>query len=436
MNANSFPEVTIMQSKSSNPNSSFARRSREVALAIMLLVLPLFVLTTAAPAQIFTVLHTFTGADGASPMVGLAMDAAGNLYGTTVWGGSGGVGTVFKLTRSGTGWILNTLHSFTGGDDGAYPDGRVMLGQDGSLYGTTLGGGRLEPCPVEHFQYGPGCGVVFQLKPPPTAPKSVSASWNETVLYRFSGGSDGATPQGDLIFDQSGDLYGTTMNGGAAWCTPNGCGVIYELTPSNGSWKETVLYSPPGHPNLPSDGVVFDPAGNLYGVFSGGQGAIYELSRSGSSWTEQLLHTFAYEPPVGGLIFDSSGNLYGTTNDGGTGGGGTVFQLTPGNGGSWNLTTLYNLSGQAGYRTGPVAKLIMDKAGNLYGTTRYGGAGRGNVFRLAPSNGGWIYTSLHDFSAPQDQPLGSLILDAYGNLYGTASALYNQGGGIVFEITP
>jgi len=382
-----------------------------------------FVLTlgaTQAQAQTFTVLHNFTGgADGALPMAGITMDAAGNLYGTTSYGGAGGtdLGTVFRLKHSGPNWILTTLHTFVGGADGAYPYGRVAIARDGTLYGTTTEGG------------SGGSGTIYRLQPSAAVPRSALAPWNETVLHRFTG-SDGASPQGDLIFDRSGNIYGTTQQGGSA-----GGGVIYELAFSAGNWTETVLYSDQGY-RTPSGGVVFDGSGNLYGVFedggSHGDGAVYELSPAGSGWTEQILYGPGGEEwnPLGGLIMDPSGNLYGTV----PGFGGGVFELTHTNG--WIFNELYDFGGSG---EGPMDKLVMDSAGNLYGTTcQDGDFGSGGVFELVLSNGTWNERWLHSFTGGNDGncPMSNLVFDANGNLYGTTSFGGTYGSGVVFEITP
>ena len=346
------------------------------------------------------------------------------------------MGTVFKLRHYGSSWVLTTLYTFgEGNNDGANPEARVSIAQDGSLYGTTLTGES-------------EVGSVFRLRPAAAAPKSALAAWSETVLYRFSlDGSDGQEPEGDLLFDPSGNIYGTTFTGGI-----HSNGVIYELTPSDGGWTQSVVYAARnnGDGMEPRGGVVSDGSGNLYGVFGYGgphnYGAVYELSPSGSGWTEQTVYGFTFGSdggfPFGGLIMDSSGNLYGTTSSGGCGGGGTVFELTPGNGG-WTFNTLYSFSGVGNY-SGPRDKLVMDAAGNLYGTTYSTGAYQaGSVFELTPSNGGWTFTSLHDFDFLDGyDPVCSLVFDANGNLYGTTSlggtgTGCNGGGcGVVFEITP
>lgn len=406
-------------------------------LALAMLLALTITATPTALAQSFTVIHNFTGGgDGDRPRAGLTKDAAGNLYGTTRDGGQHGYGTVIKLAHKGSGWLLNPRYSFAGGDDGAYLDARVIIGPDGSLYGTTYVGGG-SGCG------GGGCGTVFKLTPPTTACKSALCPWTETVLYRFAGAPDDGQSPGfcDLVFDQAGNIYGTTQGGGLYnW------GTVFKLKPSNGGWVESVLYSftsgaDGGSPT--AGGVVFDNAGNLYGTaFLGGAyntGVVYELSPAGSGWIEKVLYDFQSGNdggnPIGGLIFDPSGNLYGTTVYGGSGGGGTIFEMTPSNG-NWIYTVLYSfISGTSG----PESNLTMDAAGNLYGTTFADGThGFGNVFKLVLFNGGWTYTDLYDFTGSSDgaNPESAVLFDANGNLYGTAEYGGMYGSGVVFEITP
>jgi uncharacterized repeat protein (TIGR03803 family) len=409
--------------------------TQSIVISFAIVLVLSVVLAPPAPAQTFAVLHSFTCyGDGCLPETGLTIDAAGNLYGTTVGGGAHQNGTVFRLRKSGSGWVLNPLYSFAGGNDGASPGGRVSLAPDGTLYGTTSEGG-CSGC------NGAGCGTVFHLIPSPAAPTSALAPWSETVLYRFSGGSDGARPDGDLTFDQSGNIYGTAGGGGN-----NNYGVVYELTPSGVGWTETALYSPQGSGGgtNPSGGVVFDTSGNLYGVFFRGGlgwGTVYQLSPAGSGWTERTIHSFSYTgsdgaDPIGGLIIDASGNLYGTTSQGKTSVG-TVFELTPGSAG-WTFNTLWPFPLQSN-STGPVDKLLMDAASNLYGTTfGLGAYNLGTVFKLTPSNSGWTYSSLHDFTGGSDGlfPWSSLVFDANGNIYGTNTEGGAGNGGVVFQITP
>ncbi len=400
----------------------------------------MFVLTIVPPvlAQTFTVLHTFTGqGDGSNPDAGLTMDRGGRFYGTT----SGAYGSVFKLALSGSGGALSPLYDFSYPvKNGDIVYSKATFGPDGNLYGTTWEGGQGD------CQEGGGCGTVFKLQPSPTSCKSFLCPWILTVLYRFSG-SDGANPAGEVVFDQAGSLYGTTVYGGTGSCT-DGCGVVYKLTPSSGGWTESVIHNFVAGDDgaLPSAGLIFDAAGNLYGTAaeggSGGAGILYELTPSNGGWTETILHNFQGSDgsfPPSTLIADRSGNLYGVTNLGGSAGGGTAFELS--NPGNWTYAVLYNFAANSG----PYGSLIFDTAGNLYGTTSNGGANKiGTVFKLSPSDGGWTETVLHTFAGIPDGafPYSSVTFDANGNLYGTASAgggflqICVNGCGTVFEITP
>jgi len=412
------------------------------ALALTIVLCLAVFVAKSAQAQTYTVIHTFTGGlDGTSPYAGLTMDRGGNLYGTAYSGGIG-QGTVFKLKHSGSSWIFTPLYEFQGGNDGAYPEARVIFGPDGSLYGTTSGGGA----------GGSGCcGTVFNLKPPPTACMVALCDWTETVLYRFKGGTDGNGPN-EVVFDPEGSLYGTTVAGGAGNCQ-TGCGVVFKLTPSSGSWTEKVLYQFSGGADgaTPFAPVILDKAGSLYGTtYAGGNlaceagygcGAVFQLTPSGAGWLENTLYSFQEESdgafPYAGLTFDQSGNLYGAVSDGGASGGGTAFELMP-SGGSWTEALLYSFTGIPGQQGGPHASLVMDKGGDIYGTTEWDGAyGYGAVFKLTFSGGDWTYTALHDFAGGNDGafPTGGVLLDANGNLYGTAvGGAYGEA--VVWEITP
>jgi uncharacterized repeat protein (TIGR03803 family) len=269
------------------------------------------------------------------------------------------------------------------------------------------------------------------------------------VLYRFQGGSDGIFPNyGDLIFDQSGAIYGVTSYGGSGTCNNDGilgCGTVYKLTASGGSWTESILWSFTGGSDgdVPVGGVIFDSGGNLYTTTSMTQssfgGSVDELSPSGGGWTETTLYQFQSDSPEkgprAGVIRDNSGNLYGTTWFGGSGGG-IAFELIQ-SGGIWMLSDLCDFSGNNG--SGPVGSLIMDKAGNLYGTAALTGPYQeGQVFKLTPSGGGWTCSFLHDFTGGSDggHAFGSVAIDANGNLYGTTSGGGKNGQGVVWEITP
>ena len=264
---------------------------------------------------------------------------------------------------------------------------------------------------------------------------------SERIIYSFTGGSDGGLPYGGVISDASGNLYGTTFQGGA-----NGGGTVFELTPNNGgTWTETVLYSFSFNGTdgaLPSSDLVFDPKGNLYGLtlFGGvGRGAIFELSRGANGiWTEKMLYSFmggsdGYAPFAASLALDTLGNLYGITQNGGTYGFGTVFKLVAGSNGTWTKTVLHNFSGGNDGSFPYGEALTLDAAGNVYGTTLNAGLhDYGVVFELVRgSNGNWTEKVLHAFTGIPDgsASTGGLVFDASGNLYGNSS--YS-----VFELTP
>ncbi len=398
-------------------------------------------------------LYTFTGGSDGSFPFSLTSDASGNLYGMTGGGGdisncSGlGCGVVFKLSPgSSGGWIETVLYTFSGGADGAFPIAGLILDSAGNLYGMTNGGGYL------------GNGVVFELSP------TSSGTWNENVLYTFTGGTDGGRPYGSLIFDSAGSLYGSAgIGGNLSRCPRNGgCGVIFELSPaSGGAWQESVLYAFNGGAAgaFPDASLVFDAAGNLYsttiegGDFSrcqGGCGVVFELSPTSIGfWKETVLHAFTGSSdgsvPTAGLAFDTVGNLYGTTKQGGKNGWGVVFKLSPNSSGTWKETLLHTFTDGADGAF-PSAGVILDAAGNLYGTTEVGGgsfnfcsAGCGVVFELSPtSNGVWKGLALHTFTGGKDgvEPFAGLIFDAAGNLYGTSQGGIPNGAGVVFKITP
>ena len=405
-------------------------------------------------AQTFSIIHNFTGGqDGANPFGALTIDRSGNLYGAATYGGNtscpgvdyySGCGVIFKMRRSGSGWLFQSLYLFSG-SDGANPSGGVTVAPDGTLYGTTNAGGG-GSC-VQSWGHS-GCGTVFHLRPSPTLCLAISCRWNDTVLYQFTGGTDGGGPWGGVALDQAGNVYGTTYEGGS------GDGVAYAVTHSQSGWTESVIHTFTGGSDGgdPASNPISDSNGNLYGttLFGGdigsncpfGCGTVFELTRSGSNWNESVLHAFANNGntalPQAGLVLDSAGNLYGTTESGLN----TVFELSPGSGG-WTFNTLYGTSfgGLNAFRS-PVT---MDSAGNLYGVTEFGGSGCtygcGTVFKLSPSAGGWTYTTLHEFNdADGFEPYGGVVVDSNGVVYGTASG--GGGGdcelgcGVVWKITP
>lgn len=278
------------------------------------------------------------------------------------------------------------------------------------------------------------CGVVFQLQPPATASTSALCPWNYTLVYQLTDGVE--YPEGSLVFDVAGDLYGTTVDG-----------TIYEISPSGGGWNQSVIYQLDHDTNT---GLVIDNAGNLYGVWADNTstGGVFELSPSSSGWTETMLYSFTGGSdggtPVGGLVLDNAGNLYGSTSSGGSGGGGTVFELSP-SGSGWTYKLLCSLQGFS-EMSGPQSALTMDSLGNLYGTTiRDGTFSTGSVFKATRTGNSWACSDLYDFGEGSDgfYPIGGVTLDSQGNLYGTTSVGGTAGGscggegcGVVWEITP
>ena len=401
----------------------------------------LFILMSSHPvsaAATEKVIYSFTGGkDEGSPYAGLVFDSAGNLYGTNAGGGvSDYYGTAFKLspTRNGA-WKITVMHIFTGGTDGANPYSNLILDKAGNVYGTTTSGGDLNYCE------GLGCGTVFELSP------TSGGGWKETILHRFTGGWDGADPYSGLVIDNAGDLYGTTRLGGELSGGRSGSGVVFELSQSSNGWKDTRLYTFTGGDDGSDlySGLTLDAAGNLYGVATEGgrygAGTVFRLEPGSTSWKLRVLHQFDYGYggfiPRGALTLDSAGNLYGTTSEGGSEGNGNVFELTPNSDGSWKETVIHNFTGNGGRY--PLAGVISDSAVNLYGTTSYGGTVDGTAFKLSlSSNGKWQQTVLHSFTGGKDggAPYGGLMLDKSGNVYGTTTAGGDLGWGAVFQIVP
>jgi len=349
-----------------------------------------------------TVLYTFTGGfDGGSPFAGVIADGAGNLYGTAGYGGTEGKGVVYKLTAAGQ---ESVLYSFTGGADGGYPNS-VIRDSSGNLYGTTYGGGNLA-----------GFGVVYEL----------NTAGHQTVLYSFTGGADGGSPESGVIRDASGNLYGTTHGGGAS-----SAGVVYKLAGS----QETVLYSFTGAADgsEPIAGVILDSAGNLYGATYGGgvarAGVVYKLDAAGQ---ETVLYGFA--GAAGGtspdaLERDSAGNFYGTAFSGGAANAGVVFKLSA----AGQETVLYSFTGGADGGE-PAGGVIQDSSGNLYGTAVVGGAaGYGVVYKLTAAG---QQTVLHSFTAGTDgaYPYAGVVRDSAGNLYGDTSAGGTANAGVIYKV--
>jgi uncharacterized repeat protein (TIGR03803 family) len=397
---------------------------RRGALASALISALLFLGARSAQAQSETTIYKFCAepncSDGAEPEGRLIFDQSGNLYGTTAEGGAGS-GTVFELSRNGSGgWTEAVLYSFTGDVDGVRPLFSTLIFDGlGNLYGTTSAGG------VN------GYGVVFELSP-------VGGSWTEAVVYSFAGGTDGREPVGGVIMDAAGNLYGRTEIGGTS-----GSGTVFELSPSGGSWTEQIIHNFAPNTNGGYGGLTMDASENIFGVTDT---TVFELSRNGDgSWSPTVVHSFPSLPhdgkgPSGTLAFDSVGNLYGTTaRGGGEYGNGTVFELMPRKKGRWAERILFSF--KEGRKDGkhPLAGIVFDGAGNIYGGTAAGGTGEydgglipgGTVFELvAPvGKGGYKEKVLWNF----DYGPGSngVVLDAAGNLYGIL-AVVNQ----VFEVGP
>lgn len=366
-----------------------------------------------------SVLYSFqNGNDGADPSPGLVFDTAGNLYGTCLRGPVT-AGSVFELSPSSKGWAETTLYTFTGGDDGGEPNGSLVFDKAGNLYGTTVSS-----------DYGNMEGTVFELV------RGGSGQWTETVLHTFTG-YDGGYPAGGVILDEGGNLYGTTQHGGNLQScqnyNPPGCGTVFSLTPGrNGSWSETTLHfftgNYPYDGALPSGSLTIDASGNLYGA----AGVVFRLLRG--NWKEEILFDFSGgnegANPNGGLVFDSVGSLYGTALYGGNSGCpfnnnsygcGTVFKLSPGKDDAWKERTLYRFTGQKDGGI-PVGGVVLDSAGNLYGAASAEGiAGKGIIFKVASESGNhWKESAIYGFtSSDGSAPTASLVSDSEGNLYGT-----------------
>jgi uncharacterized repeat protein (TIGR03803 family) len=411
------------------PTGRTQRVARAYALVLAATLTLIGAVGTTAGAQTFKVLYRFGPLpDGNSPVGGLLMDAAGNLYGTTRYGGSHEgcpgkweCGAVFKLDASGAETVL---YNFTG-PDGANPTSNLIMDANGDLYGTTEFGGDTSNCVGISYA---GCGVVFNL-----------SGTKETVLYRFTGGADGAWPLAGVIMGTGGALYGTTNTGGA-W----GGGAAFKVVGK----KETVLHSFCSENNCKDGtyliaGLIMDAKGSLYGttVYGGDIncnpdpcGVVFKLTGR----KETVLHAFKGSPdgafPSAGLFMDSTGNLYGTTGNGGHDtNGGIVFEV----GQDGKKRELHTFRGARG-GSDPQAGVVLDAQGNLYGTTLYGPTGTGGtVFEITADGKEKI---LHYFCSEKDCADGGipndLIIDAKGNLYGTTYGGGINGNGVIFMITP
>jgi uncharacterized repeat protein (TIGR03803 family) len=409
-------------------------------------------LSSAAPASaasVQKVLYSFCSAfdcnDGAGPAPSFVFDAAGNLYGTTNAGGAHSRGTVFELMPGSDGnWTETVLYSFcskSNCEDGQQPSAGLVLDASGNLYGTALGG-------IHRW------GEVFELSP------TRNGKWTEKVIYSFCSGhkcSDGKSPYGGLIFDAAGNLYGTTAEGGV-----HSEGTVFALTPgSNGTWEETVLHGFSGKDGRhPFASLIFDATGNLYGTARLGgahnAGTVFQLvPGENGTWSENVLHSFSnngkdgFDPYFSSLVLDAAGNVYGATRSGGTHDRGIAFRLQPSGTGKWLEKVLHNFCSRPHCTDGSYPSnggLVFDANGNLYGATVAGGTGNGCggegcgiVFQLVPgANDKWTEAMLYSFDGSDGgEPNASVIFDSAGNLFGTTlGGGTGNDGGTIFEITP
>jgi uncharacterized repeat protein (TIGR03803 family) len=484
MNANTRPMHPFNSIKS---NGGVVSPSTRWLWAILLVCFTLVVPLLCRAAVKESRLHSFSGCevyqcsngdrDGLDPTAPLVADSAGNLYGTTQYGGIFGTGcypytcsTVFELKRSGTTWTKSTIYFFrgidgAGGADGSYTISGLLIA-NGALYGTTYQGGEGTQC-----INSAGCGTVFRLTPP--APGQ--ALWNETILYNFSGALDGSTPCSSLIADASGALYGTFRGDNTRFAKGNDFGGVFKLTPPSAgktAWTESVIstFDNGANGGQPVANLIADARGNLYGVVLGNinQGepsTIFKLTprdQTRTTWTTTILHSFVSGAPEGsypqgGVVMDAKGNLYTTTSNGaGKGcnfqvGCGTVFELSPpANGGiSWKVTVLHTFTGGPDGGTSE-AGLAIDAAGNLFGTTRYGGStttysiGSGVIFEVTAAKKfsvlyeyeGYCCSSIYGQHVYDGQFSYAAPLLWNGSVFTTTTSggLHDLGG--VFELSP
>ncbi len=419
-----------------------------------MLFLCVIAVSPALNAQTYTVLHRFSGTagDGDGPLGDLITDGHGNYFGVTYQGGNYNqtcsCGVVYELSPvSGGGWSVTDIYKFNGEPDGSAPQAGLAIDGNGNLYGTTTSGGQYDG------------GTVFELTQ--TSP----GAWHETILYSFGDGADGGSPGGSLAIDANGNIFGTTSQAGSG---SRGTVFELSQT-SPGVWTIATLYAFTGHADgsTPAAGLTLDASGNIFGTaLDGGNtakqciigqfdgcGVVFELSPSAGGWTYNVIHTFnGYNGalPRGTLLL-KDGNLYGTTSSGGNvkyfgyGGFGVVFELSPSAGG-WTETVLHIFGEKAAPGntfidgSSPYSGVVFDAAGNLYGTTMHGGTGYGNVYKVSPTSGGWKESLVHAFSNANQAgdlrglyPQGGVIFDSNGNMFGTTEG-GGRGAGVLFEI--
>ena len=387
-----------------------------------------FIVSVFTTAQNGTILYNFTGAtDGSLPKARLLAAPDSRLIGTTTQGGANGFGEVFELASGAMGdYTLTVLHSFEGGADGASPASGVIRDRIGNLYGTVSQGG------------ADGQGAVYELV------RGLGNTFTNQILYSFTGADDGAQPVGGLVFDDAGNLYGTTPTGGT-----NGLGVVYQLSPDGqGGWTQTVLHSFGSTPNdgqSPGGSLHFDSDGNLYGLtVEGGsfnQGTVFQLQPNGNGgWSGSIIYNFKGGTdgahPVTSDLIQVDNFFYGTTTDGGAAGLGTVFELMNVVG-VWIEKVLYSFPGDAN-GANPYAGLVYDTdAGSFYGTTSAGLLDSGGiVFKLLKLDNVWTENVLYTFDNAGNGSFAGLVQDVDGNLYGTTEFGGPQSAGNVFKVSP
>jgi uncharacterized repeat protein (TIGR03803 family) len=370
-----------------------------------------------AQSQTLTVIHNFTGgSDGANPVNGFVMSGTGAMFGTSSAGGTSGDGVVLEVSSKGT---ESVLHTFTGGSDGATPYGKLLRTAGGALYGTTMAGG------------ASGAGTVFKI-----------VGTTETVIYSFPGGAGGSAPEAGVVMDGSGNLYGTTNTGGAS-----GNGTVFKLAPPKSKtapWTATVLYSFGTGTDgaFPIGGLYRNGTGDLFGTTAeggaSGYGTVFELKPAKAApWTESVLYSFANGNdgayPYAGLIADASGNLYGAATQGGANGGGTIFELAHG---TYAFSAIYSVPGWG--ISGTFRDILLDSSGNIYATTHCdGNYNAGTIYELAHSKSGWTYNLLYTFTGGSDGLYSiSNLVESHGQLYGTTIYGGADNQGVIYRLTP
>lgn len=390
------------------------------------------------------VLHSFTGGvDGQLPNAGVILDSAGNVYGATDDGGASFYGTVYQLSPASDGtYNYDLLFSFKPGS--GLNNTQLHMDAAGNLYGVRGSAGSI------------GAGIVFEMSP------NGDGTWSEKILYTSRGGTDGEYPVGGVVLDETGNLYGATVYGGdTKVCNGNGCGTIYELIHSSSGWTKQELYRFKGSGDgaNPESEPTIDVAGNLYGTTyqqgleaggecPGGCGTVFKLSPTASiPWTETILHHFTGRDgsnPTEPVTLDAAGNVYvATTNGGNTEqncpsayGCGTVVELLASS--NWAEKVLYSFSGSTDGWT-PSSNLLIDSAGNVYGTTYSGGSGHwGEIFELSPGATGWSKTEIYSFTGLNDgaDPDYPIAFDSAGRIYGVTYHGGQYGDGTVYQVTP